>query len=101
MAWRAEWNRRAFLETAGFASLLATAFPGALGAETAKRVRAASAFFVPKVYRDLGIRPFINAAGTFTMLSSCLQPREVLQAQEQAAMAHVSISELQAAAGAR
>lgn len=101
MGWTADWNRRAFLQGVGLASFLNTAIPNAFGAQAAKKVQAASTFFVPKVYRDLGIRPFINAAGTYTTLSASLQPREVLLAQEQAGLAHVDIPELQKAAGAR
>jgi L-seryl-tRNA(Ser) seleniumtransferase len=53
------------------------------------------------VYKDLGVRPFINAAGTYTALSASLMPPEVRQAMESAARQHVSIPELQDAAGRR
>jgi L-seryl-tRNA(Ser) seleniumtransferase len=43
----------------------------------------------------------INAAGTYTALSACTMPREVVAAMEEAARFHVSISELQAAVGKR
>ncbi len=101
MSWKAEWNRRAFLKGAGLASLLSTVMPNSLGAAAARAVQGATNFFVPKVYRDLGVRPLINAAGTYTTLSASLQPREVVLAMEEAARAHVSIPELQAAVGAR
>jgi len=101
MNWTAEWNRRAFLKTAGLASLLNTALPGSVGAAAARAARGASNFFVPKVYRELGLRPFINAAGTYTTLSASLQPREVLAAMNEAGRAHVDIPELQAAVGKR
>ncbi len=101
MTWKTEFNRRAFLETAGLASVLGTVLPGELGAKAQKAVNGASTFFVPKVYRDLGVRPFINGGGTYTVLSASMQPKEVLAAQEQAGMAHVSLPELQQAAGAR
>ncbi len=101
MSWRSEWNRRAFLKGAGLASFLGTVMPNSLGAAAAKVTANGANFFVPKVYRDLGVRPFINAGGTFTTLSASLQPREAILAQEQAAMAHVSLPELQAAVGAR
>lgn len=101
MSWKTEWNRRVFLQTAGLASFLGTALPGKLGANAKKAVNGASTFFVPKVYRDLGVRPFINGGGTYTVLSASMQPKEVLAAQEQAGMAHVSLPELHQAAGAR
>ena len=101
MSWKAEWNRRAFLKGAGLASFLSTVMPNSLGAAAARAVQGATTFFVPKVYRDLGVRPLINAAGTYTTLSASLQPREGVLAMEEAARAHVSIPELQAAVGAR
>jgi L-seryl-tRNA(Ser) seleniumtransferase len=54
-----------------------------------------------KIYEELGIRPFINAAGTYTVLSACVMPREVITAMEEASLQHVSIPELQEAAGKR
>ncbi|HXV61311.1 MAG TPA: aminotransferase class V-fold PLP-dependent enzyme [Vicinamibacteria bacterium] len=53
------------------------------------------------VYRELGIRPFINAAGTYTALSASLMDRAVIEAMESAARNYVSIPELQEAAGNR
>jgi L-seryl-tRNA(Ser) seleniumtransferase len=53
------------------------------------------------VYEDLGVRPFINAAGTYTALSASLMPPEVRRAMESAAGRYVSIPELQEAAGKR
>jgi D-glucosaminate-6-phosphate ammonia-lyase len=54
-----------------------------------------------KIYEELGLRPFINAAGTYTTLSACVMPAEVVAAMEEAARQHVSIPELQEAAGNR
>jgi L-seryl-tRNA(Ser) seleniumtransferase len=51
------------------------------------------------VYRRLGIRPLINAAGTYTALSACTMPREVVQAMEEASRSHVALAELHAAVG--
>ncbi|MBI2947866.1 MAG: selenocysteine synthase [Verrucomicrobia bacterium] len=53
------------------------------------------------IYEQLGVRPLINAAGTFTTLSASLMPREAVQAMEEASRAHVSIPELQQAVGKR
>src|SRR2546425_2359854 len=80
-------NRRNFLKSAGALSGLgltsesATAFPSR----------------PPSVYAELGVKPFINAAGTYTMLSACVMPKEVLDAMHDAASTHVSIPELQKA----
>src|SRR4029453_8292893 len=54
-----------------------------------------------KIYEELGIRPFINAAGTYTVLSACVMPGEVITAMEEASRQHVSIPELLEAAGKR
>jgi L-seryl-tRNA(Ser) seleniumtransferase len=53
------------------------------------------------VYARLGVRPFINAAGTYTALSASTMPAEVMAAMEEASRAYVSIPELQQTAGAR
>jgi uncharacterized pyridoxal phosphate-dependent enzyme len=96
------WSRRHFLRGAGFASMLggfsldrvmAAANERAAG-KNARRARR-------KIYDELGLRPFINAAGTYTTLSACVMPAEVVAAMEEAARQHVSIPELQEAAGNR
>jgi L-seryl-tRNA(Ser) seleniumtransferase len=51
------------------------------------------------VYQALGVRPFINARGTWTYLSGSLQLPEVRQAAAAAAKHFVDIFELQEAAG--
>ncbi|HSF14161.1 MAG TPA: aminotransferase class V-fold PLP-dependent enzyme, partial [Vicinamibacteria bacterium] len=56
---------------------------------------------VNDVYRELGVRPFINAAGTYTALSASIMDRAVIEAMESAARSYVSIPELQEAAGTR
>jgi L-seryl-tRNA(Ser) seleniumtransferase len=53
------------------------------------------------VYRRLGVRPFINARGTWTYLSGSLQFPEVRKAMEDAAQHFVDMFELQRAAGKR
>jgi L-seryl-tRNA(Ser) seleniumtransferase len=49
----------------------------------------------------LGIRPFINAAGTYTTLTASLMPPEVVRAIEYASKQYVRLNELQDAAGKR
>ena len=51
------------------------------------------------VYQELGIRPLINAAGTYTYLSASLMPRPVVEAIESASRRFVNLNELQAAVG--
>jgi len=52
-------------------------------------------------FRELGVRTFINAAGTYTLLSASLMLPEVVAAMGYAAKHFVDIDELQAAAGQR
>ena len=50
---------------------------------------------------ELGVRTFINAAGTFTAMSASLMPPEVTEAWRAASRHYVNISELQDKVGAR
>src|SRR6185295_17209374 len=52
-------------------------------------------------FRELGVRTFINAAGTYTLLSASLMLPEVVAAMTYAAKHFVEIDQLQEAAGAR
>ncbi len=88
---RHRFSRRGFLSGLGLASL-----SGGLG-----RPVAASEAAATDVYADLGVRPFINAAGTYTALSGSLLLPEVRAAMDEASRAYVSLGELQEAAGAR
>ncbi|MBM3802636.1 MAG: aminotransferase class V-fold PLP-dependent enzyme [Acidimicrobiia bacterium] len=96
------WTRRNFLWQAGLAPIAGGFGSRALAAaandrSTAKITRRTRG----RIYEDLGLRPFINAAGTYTTLSACIMPSEVVAAMEEAARRHVSIPELQEAAGKR
>jgi L-seryl-tRNA(Ser) seleniumtransferase len=50
-------------------------------------------------YEKLGVRPFINAAGTYTALSASTMSREVLSAVTWAAQRPVNLNELHLASG--
>jgi L-seryl-tRNA(Ser) seleniumtransferase len=52
-------------------------------------------------FRDLGVRPFINAAGTYTAMTASLMPPEVIDAIEYASKHYVMLSELQDKVGER
>jgi L-seryl-tRNA(Ser) seleniumtransferase len=82
-------TRRGFLSGIGLASVS--------GSIPVRRTPAGAV----DVYKELGVRPFINAAGTYTALSASLMPKEVREAMESAASRYVSIPELQEAAGRR
>ena len=53
------------------------------------------------IYQSIGIRPLINARGTFTIISGSLMLPEVRAAIDAAAQHHVHLDELMAAVGAR
>ncbi|HJS74769.1 MAG TPA: aminotransferase class V-fold PLP-dependent enzyme, partial [Vicinamibacteria bacterium] len=82
-------SRRGFLSGIGLASVS--------GSIPLRRMPAGAV----DAYNELGVRPFINAAGTYTALSASLMPKEVREAMESAASRYVSIPELQEAAGRR
>jgi L-seryl-tRNA(Ser) seleniumtransferase len=52
-------------------------------------------------FKELGVRPFINAAGTYTVLTASLMPPEVIEAMNWAAKQFVNLNDLQAAVGKR
>jgi L-seryl-tRNA(Ser) seleniumtransferase len=93
----ASWNRRQFLTGAGLASTFASAAGFSVRNLFAGRGDAGR----KTVYSALGVRPLINAAGTYTVLSASLVPREVAEAMQEAARHHVSIPELHEAVGKR
>jgi L-seryl-tRNA(Ser) seleniumtransferase len=55
----------------------------------------------PDVYRSIGVRPLINARGTFTIISGSLMLPEVRAAMDAASRHHVHLDELMDAIGAR
>jgi uncharacterized pyridoxal phosphate-dependent enzyme len=55
----------------------------------------------PTVYESIGVRPLINARGTFTIISGSTMLPEVRAAMDAAARRYVHLDELMAAIGAR
>jgi len=97
MSERRGFERRAFLRWAGALPLF-----GTIAAETFwQKARAAVTKAGPNIYASIGVRPFINARGTWTYLSGSLELPEVRAAKEAAARHFVDIFELQRAAGKR
>jgi L-seryl-tRNA(Ser) seleniumtransferase len=81
------WNRRHFLETvAGFPLV-----GGLMGAST---LSVAAAPKGRDHFAELGVRPFINAAGTYTAMTSSLMPPEVMEAIAYASKHYVMLDEL-------
>ena len=82
-------SRRKLLQTAGIAGLPAIA------------VAPAAAAAVPDVYSAIGVRPILNARGTFTIVSGSTMLPEARTAMEGASQRYVHMDELMDAAGAR
>lgn len=78
-------------------------FLGAIGSlPMAGRLPAAAAGGAKRdVIQELGVRTFINAAGTYTMLTASLMPPEVMAAMTAASRHYVNLGELQDAVGKR
>jgi uncharacterized pyridoxal phosphate-dependent enzyme len=91
-------NRRSFIKLVAaaplFVSLASRSVASTLAGSTGKS-------FSADVYTRLGVRPFINARGTWTYLSGSLELPEVRRAVEDASRHFVDMFELQRAAGKR
>src|SRR5580658_4960780 len=53
----------------------------------------------PSIYEELGVRPFINAAGAYSIFGGALMREEVLEGMQEVSRQSVSIVELQEAVG--
>src|ERR671923_2460587 len=92
------WNRRRFLQTVSGLPLVG----GLIGATTPRVGAAAAAAKGGRDYfRDLGVRPFINAAGTYTAMTASLMPSEVMEAIAYASKHYVMLDELHDRVGER
>jgi L-seryl-tRNA(Ser) seleniumtransferase len=91
----ATWNRRHFLAGGGLAPLLAAGI-------RPRYVHAAQlAAQHGEIYRTLGVRPLINAAGTYTVLTGSLMPERARQAMHDASGCFVHLEDLHKAVGER
>jgi L-seryl-tRNA(Ser) seleniumtransferase len=90
------WSRRRFLEM--FSGLPVVG--GLVGAGVAPAA-AAPAAGTRDYFRELGVRPFINAAGTYTAMTASLMPPEVIAAITYASKHYVMLDELHDRVGAR
>ena len=83
-------SRRRFLKSLA-------ALPGAASLPEPAEAQAA-----PRdVYRELGVRPLVNAGGTFTYVGGSRMPKPVIEAMESASRRFVHLNELHRAVGAR
>lgn len=94
-------SRRHFLQGAGLAGIVGLSPNRLLAAVNDRAAAKGAGKALRKIYEEMGLRPLINAAGTYTTLSACVVPAEVAAAMHEASKQHVSIPELQEAAGKR
>src|SRR5712691_9028359 len=91
------WSRRRFLEIISAGPLVGgftAASPGPAAAAPARRAGR-------DYFRELGVRPFINAAGTYTAMTASLMPPEVMAAINYASTQYVMLDELHDRVGQR
>ena len=88
------WSRRRFLETISAVPVVG-GFIGGTATPAAAAARGRDYF------RELGVRPFINAAGTYTAMTASLMPEEVVDAIEYASKHYVMLDELHDKVGER
>ncbi len=81
------WSRRRFLE-------IVSGFPLVGGLVGASALSVAAAPKGREYLAEVGVRPFINAAGTYTAMTSSLMPPEVMEAINYASRHYVMLDEL-------
>jgi D-glucosaminate-6-phosphate ammonia-lyase len=91
------FSRRRFLESVSTLPLVG----GLFGAGTVSVVAAPATKGGRDYFRELGVRPFINAAGTYTAMTASLMPREVMDAINYASEHYVMLDELHDRVGER
>ena len=85
-------DRRSFLQSLSGVPLVGGLFSGRSALAAAPK---------RDFFKELGVRPFLNAAGTYTALTASLMPPEVVQAWNFGARAFVRLPELHDAVGAK
>src|SRR5438445_9977860 len=90
------WSRRRFLEIASGLPVVGGLIEGATTPAAAAAAATGRDYF-----RELGVRPFINAAGTYTAMTASLMPPEVVEAINYASKHYVMLDELHDKVGER
>jgi L-seryl-tRNA(Ser) seleniumtransferase len=91
------WSRRRFLENISALPLVG----GVTAASTVPAAAAQGRSGRRDYFRELGVRPFINAAGTYTAMTASLMPPEVMEAINYASKHFVMLDELHDRVGQR
>jgi D-glucosaminate-6-phosphate ammonia-lyase len=95
------WSRRRFLRNASALPLVGGFIGGTTRPLGAAAVTAAAGKGGRDYFRELGVRPFINAAGTYTAMTASLMPKEVMEAINYASEHYVMLDELHDKIGER
>src|SRR5580698_6673539 len=90
-------SRRKFVQRSVMAGAATSLLPNTIHAAKAP----STATTGPGLYEQIGVRPLVNAKGTYTIISGSLSLPEVKQAMEEAGRHYVNMDELMAAVGAR
>ncbi len=90
------WPRRRFLRT-----LSGLPLTGLIGGRTAAAQTTPARKLGGDYFKELGVRPFINAAGTYTSMTASLMPPEVMDAIKYASKHYVMLDELHDRVGER
>jgi len=91
------WSRRRFLESISSLPIVG----GLVGTSPAATAVVSAAKGNRDYFRELGVRPFINAAGTYTAMTASLMPPEVMEAINYASKNYVMLDELHDKVGER
>src|SRR3989475_3430021 len=91
------WSRRRFLEIVSGLPVVG----GIIEANTMPAAAAAPRSAGRDYFRELGVRPFINAAGTYPAMTASLMPPEVMEAINYASKHYVMLDELHDKVGER
>jgi uncharacterized pyridoxal phosphate-dependent enzyme len=98
------WSRREVLKRSGMLSAAAAAAPltsaAALAQAAPGRQLVSKGTPTDNLYTQIGVRPIVNARGTFTIISGSISLPEVKQAMYEASQYYVQLDELMAAVGA-
>jgi uncharacterized pyridoxal phosphate-dependent enzyme len=94
------WSRRRFLEAVSSVPVIGS-MGGFIGARAVRGEAIAARLGAKDYFRELGVRPFINASGTYTAMTASLMPPEVMEAINYASKHYVMLEELQLKVGER
>src|SRR6476646_2739432 len=95
------WSRRRFLESLAATPAIGDLVGGRRGLNAAPSTASSAGKNGRDFFRELGVRPFINAAGTYTAMTASLMAPEVMTAINYASTRYVMLDELHDRVGER